>query len=1036
MIWVYSGTEAEANNPNYVEIVMHADGPLQPGETLWREEPFRCLPIDTLQGSDLHVRFTVVGWAGRDHVTTKRSFVFLPLRQAVLEITGEPDVEAFASGDRFNYPVTVKNTGNAPIEDCVLVSQIIPADGEAMEGEYPLLEGGATLWPGRHRDLPWYYEPDGFEGDSITLRVAVSGKNADTGETVSAEWTRTLPRVESQTGSPLFIETGMDEKPFEAGETACVYVTMRNDGEEPLGAIDLSVFISHPDDPTAEVTHQYMGNWAEGLAPGEEIIPIYNYEVTDKDVTHGRILLKFWAHADATADSDPKDGRTTQEVLTKDSTLMYTMPNGKGGGAEDAALFLSGWVDVEGYDVDDALTFQMELQNSGERALTQLSANALLLDENGNKLLDNEIAGWLDWDFQPDDTLPFSWGYVLSEDDVARGYVRALIIAYGQDAETYEHVFTEYGVTVYLTPFAGDAPGTEDGEEGDGPPLKITKRVVGSSEFIEGYHLFEYVNYEITVTNQSPDGVCLTLYDECAGCTPDTLGTRWLLPEESATFPYAFEVGKGEVVAGEIVNEAYAVVTQITEESTAFSVGETYYAAPVKVPTTYRQPVPQERPDEYRVEVRKNVLGKPENGDAYRLGEEIYFEIIVTNPTGNTINSAWIFDELSGCADQPEYLGRLTLGFGQSVTLNYTHTVTEQDVAAGQVENKAWALLAIINEEGDVEDAIFESDVVTVKTTDAPLEAIAPPTTVPPETTKPETRPEPTPAASETSDADFCQRRLIEWGEGISQFELIGCAEHRQALEAFAGALAAADGSSFPLLQWQATKGLLTAAVNEEYDRLGDMLPDEAGKALLAADRDGFFAQLEALEALLASTAEPVAAARLVSEQLAENLIDLCRARHTAPDAPADSLLGREYDRLAGAEDLPDGCQREYSHSAEGQPLTRAEKLCPRHAALDRRLNAAISVTGTNAAALKAFLRAQKDWEAALRRLGHVLARTADKEAQAVITADLFAFHNWQIAREALLAQLYSENRATAAEIVTQTIRRRVIGMESALMQP
>ena len=1026
-----SGTEAEANNESYVEVVMHADEPLQPGETLWREEPFRCLPIDTLQGGDLHVRFTVVGWAGREHVTTERRFVFLPVRQAVLELTGEPDVEAFAPGERFNYPVTVKNTGNAPIEDCVVLSQAIPADAEGSQVEFPLFKDGEALWPSGKKDLPWYYDPDGFEGESITLRIAVSGRNADTGEPVSAEWTRTIPRAGtgSESEGPLTLKCVLDEKSYEEGETAYVNVIARNDGDKPLARIDLRVFISHPENPMEEFTGEFVGHITDGLAPGEETTAIYEYQVTKEDAAYGRVHLEFWAVSATAEDWEPQEAWTTQEVNTG-STIMYALYTGLGGGsAEDAALAISSSASADGYEEGDKLTFHVDIENTGERTLNQLAVKALLLDESSSTLVDADIASWPNWPFDPDGTLSFDWDYILSQGDVARGFVRATFFAFGLDAETHDPVSAACSLAMYLSPFSAGED-EEEKEDGDGTPLTITKSVVGHSEYTEGYHLFEYINYAITVTNNSPDGVGLTVYDECAGSTPDLLGTVWLPPEESKTFNYAFEVGKFEVMDGEVVNEAYAVVNQITEGSTAFGVGETYWADPVTVKTTYRQPDPVDRPDEYRVEVTKKALGKPKNGNDYQLGEEVWYEITVANPTNNTINSALIFDELIGYADQPEYLGTIALGFGQSMSLTYRHVVTEEDVAAGRIDNRAYALLALINQEGDVEDVSFQSDVVTVTTTDAPPETMTSEHLIPPECVTP-----PEPPRRETkggaAEETFCRRRLTGLGAGVREYERVICGEHQPALEAFANALTAADADAPSA--WEAAVASLKAAVNEAYDQLRDLMADEAGKALVDADRDSFFAQLDTLRTMLAPATD-AAAAKAVAEQLLDRMIDLCAACHDAPQTWFGDLAGGKIKALTAGQPLPERCQIA-AETAAKDVLNGIETLCPNHAAIEQRLIPLLSVSKRGSEISECFRLARREWEAALRAIGRHGCLQGGVTPESV-SADLIAFNGWLNAREALLKRLWPGDEPAITELLADAARRRATSMDAATTQP
>ena len=171
-----------------------------------------------------------------------------------------------------------------------------------------------------------------------------------------------------------------------------------------------------------------------------------------------------------------------------------------------------------------------------------------------------------------------------------------------------------------------------------------------------------------------------------------------------------------EVMAGSVENVCYAVVTQITEGSTAFSVGETYYADPVTVPTTYKQPDPQDRPDEYRVEVSKKVLGKPEHGDGYRLGEVVRYDITVTSLDTDPINGIYVGGSLAGYDEETSdvLLGKVALAPYAAATLTFPHVVNAQDVQAGVVEGLGYCLLDVHGEDEDVTDVVRYTDPVPV----------------------------------------------------------------------------------------------------------------------------------------------------------------------------------------------------------------------------------------------------------------------------------------------------------------------------------
>ena len=74
-VWCRRGTERQANNPGWVEVVMELEDPLQPGDTVWRDE-FLCWPTAELEGGDMYVRFDAHSGYGVGHPSAMKYLTF------------------------------------------------------------------------------------------------------------------------------------------------------------------------------------------------------------------------------------------------------------------------------------------------------------------------------------------------------------------------------------------------------------------------------------------------------------------------------------------------------------------------------------------------------------------------------------------------------------------------------------------------------------------------------------------------------------------------------------------------------------------------------------------------------------------------------------------------------------------------------------------------------------------------------------------------------------------------------------------------
>ncbi len=214
----------------------------------------------------------------------------------------------------------------------------------------------------------------------------------------------------------------------------------------------------------------------------------------------------------------------------------------------------------------------------------------------------------------------------------------------------------------------------EDPEPTEDPDGHLTIQKVTTSEPENGktYALDETITYEITVIN---DGN-LTITDITV--TDELTGDEWtidsLAPGESETFKAEYIVTEEDVLAGTVLNVATAEGTSPDPEEPEVPV----------VPG--EDPEPTDSPNGH-LTVTKVTTSTPENGKDYGFGEEITYEVTVTNDGNVTVRDIVVTDELTG---DEWHLTRLSPG--KSATYTTSYIVTSEDLIQGYVRNEATAV--------------------------------------------------------------------------------------------------------------------------------------------------------------------------------------------------------------------------------------------------------------------------------------------------------------------------------------------------------
>ena len=201
--------------------------------------------------------------------------------------------------------------------------------------------------------------------------------------------------------------------------------------------------------------------------------------------------------------------------------------------------------------------------------------------------------------------------------------------------------------------------GTGDDEEPVPDDLVVTKTADDTV-----YKLGETATFAITATNIYDEARTIEL-SEIDGVTLAQSVFEAVAPGATIETTVTHVVTENDILAGKFVNTVTATVGNITKTATAEIVTE---------------------PKNPHMTVTKITTSEtPEEG--YALGEEITYEITVTNDGNLTISNIVVTDELTG---DEWTIDSLAPGESSKV-FEASYTVTEEDVLAGEVLNVATA---------------------------------------------------------------------------------------------------------------------------------------------------------------------------------------------------------------------------------------------------------------------------------------------------------------------------------------------------------
>ncbi len=285
---------------------------------------------------------------------------------------------------------------------------------------------------------------------------------------------------------------------------------------------------------------------------------------------------------------------------------------------------------------------------------------------------------------------------------------------YAPNSKEYTYTVYETSVPKGYTSFVGEdglvelggtATVTNTHESQQSKPPEKTAAVTEGSITVDGETWVKpggIITYTITYYNHTNQTATVTV--------TDMLDENLKVVDEGTTGGYTL-VG-GEKITWEIENVApftgdtITLVARVREDAVAEVIENTAYA---KVGNEAGQKSETVEVNVFQpaIEVTKEASA-PEKGNTYALGEEITYTVKVTNTGNVTLEDVALEDTL--VADIPGYTAAFALGVDASRIFTYTYTVTEADIAKGEIVNTATAT-------GTAQDeAVTDSDTVTCDT--------------------------------------------------------------------------------------------------------------------------------------------------------------------------------------------------------------------------------------------------------------------------------------------------------------------------------
>ncbi|MBM2578011.1 DUF11 domain-containing protein [Jannaschia sp. Os4] len=672
---------------------------------------YACTATDTVEQADLDGgsmdNVAVATATSEPLAPTATARESVPATQTPgLAVEKVADRATAAVGETITYTHTVTNTGNVTLTDVTLRDRHESASGTedlAVTDERLVTEAGET-------DATDATAGDGVwsslgAGDVIAFTTTYEVTQADVDAQAALTNTARV-RADPADGSDRLVETsdasvnvpgkaaGLEvtktadttalSSPPAEDEVVTFTIQVRNAGNVTLTGVDLT------DTPTvgttpggAALTLSDGPTLASGdadsdleLDVGETWVYTATLDLTQAALDAGGLSNAAAATADDPQGAEVEDGTDAPVTVPLDRDAAITV-------VKAASLADGG----DGADAGDVITYDYTVANAGNVTLEGIVLAETGFGGVGDAPVPTVVSGGPD--LAPGESMTFRATYALEQGDVDAGGVTNQATATGtgpqgdvsdlsggtvdDDDPTETALLREPGLTVVKSAVLVD---DGDGRTGEADSIAYTYVVENTGN--------------VTLTGV---GVDETGFGG-AGDAPEPVvqpggaATVDLEPGGTATFVATYELEQGDLDRGEVENQATATGQDPEGADVSDVSGAT--AGDDDATVTDLMGVPELT----LVKTVAAALG----ADGATAGDVLTYTYLVTNSGTVTVDGVDVTEpgaDFSGTGDDPEPViesgGSTTLAPGESVTFTATYEVTQTDVDAGEVRNRATA---------------------------------------------------------------------------------------------------------------------------------------------------------------------------------------------------------------------------------------------------------------------------------------------------------------------------------------------------------
>ncbi|WP_188444651.1 DUF7507 domain-containing protein, partial [Belliella aquatica] len=488
------------------------------------------------------------------------------------------------------YTLTVTNTGNTTLTDVVIEDTMLG-----------VTETVGTLAPGATASFNYTYEvtQSDIDNGSIVNLATVTSEDPN-GDTPGDDATVTVPVDQRNT---ISLEKSANKTVVTAAGEEVVYtLTLTNTGNTTLTDVVI-------EDTMLGVT-ETVGT----LAPGATVSFNYTYEVTQSDIDNGSIVNVATVTSEDPTGDKPEDDATVTVPVDQRNTISLEKS------ANKTVVTAAG----------EEVVYTLTATNTGNTTLTNVViVDAMLgVSENVGTIL-------------PGQSVSRDFTYTVTQSDIDNGSIVNVATVTSKDPKGGKPG-DDATVTVPV-----DQRNTISLEK------SANKTVVTAAG--------EQVVYTLTATNTGNTTLTNVVIVDAMLNVSENVGT--LLPGQSVSRDYTYTVTQSDIDNGSIVN----VATVTSEDPNGDTPGDD---ATVTVPVDQRNTI--------------SLTKSADKSTVTAAGEQVVYTLTATNTGNTTLTNVVIVDAMLNVS---ENVG--TLLPGQSVSRDYTYTVTQSDIDNGSIVNVA-----------------------------------------------------------------------------------------------------------------------------------------------------------------------------------------------------------------------------------------------------------------------------------------------------------------------------------------------------------